>query len=595
MKQNSKIISVLLLLCILCPAFTACDGGKVPVVTDTETVTAVETEALISNEAALTVDGQINFRIVRGEDASDEEVAAAVKLRTTLIGMYPGTTINIVSDLVAGEYDSEAVEILVGNTNYPETQTILDSLNYGDAAIRVCGHKIVIISGSTVIYNTLTDKFFQALAQAADKNNVTLKDGDNYSLTYNQSLNSIPVVKGQKVTMINSCGDSAYQLYFSHGTADMLDGFVKDCVGMGFQNVSDRTIANNRYVSLIDSKTSVTAYYTEYNKALRIITEPAENFYSAEKKDYAALTTPMMTMIGRHFSTNSTYLGYDANDGLMCFMFRLSDGRYIVIDGGTGDNSVASFSSALYAKMLEQAVDKNNIVIAAWFITHAHGDHYGGFRSFLANYSTKVKIESILFNFPSVADSKVANDETIKDYSSILGSISSYYPKTPVYKIHTGQQYNIADALVEVYYTHEDFVAKGRTIASVKNNWNNTSCIFSVDIAGQRFMFLGDCQETGNNLTAAIYGSYLKSDFVQIAHHGGVGGTRAIYTAVDADVAFFTTSDELVGVYINKWDYNYHLVSNLHLKEYFNSDKRITTFALPYTPKSSGFNKATAN
>ena len=129
-----------------------------------------------------------------------------------------------------------------------------------------------------------------------------------------------------------------------------------------------------------------------------------------------------------------------------------------------------------------------------------------------------------------------------------------------------------------------------RTIASTKL-WNDSSIIFGFGIAGQKIMFLGDSQETPNNMTANIFGSYLKSDIVQIAHHGGLGGTNAIYKAIDPAVALFTTSDEIIPTYMEKFPANYYLIHELNVVEYYNSHNRIHTWDLPYTPKSSGFIK----
>ncbi|MCQ2427132.1 MAG: hypothetical protein MJ137_01850, partial [Clostridia bacterium] len=149
----------------------------------------------------------------------------------------------------------------------------------------------------------------------------------------------------------------------------------------------------------------------------------------------------------------------------------------------------------------------------------------------------------------------------------------------------------IGDAVFEVYYTPEDFVTAKRTISSVTNNWNNTSLIFSAEIAGEKIMYLGDSQEIPNNLTAAVFGSYLKSDICQVAHHGGIGGTETIYKQIDPEIALFTTTAVLVPVYNQKFSYNNYLINQLHVKEYWNAADRIKTFMLPYHATGSGFVK----
>ncbi len=294
-------------------------------------------------------------------------------------------------------------------------------------------------------------------------------------------------------------------------------------------------------------------------------------------------------MIGGQVSRGHIYLGVANDYGLMCILIRLSDGRFLVVDSGGPDSVYGSYAQSLYTAMQKQAVDKDNITIAAWIFTHSHNDHTGGFCSFLKAYSKQIKIESVLYNFPSNEDYRVSNDHA-GTYEQFRSHVQSYYPNLALYKGHTGHVYTIADATVEIFYTHEDYVTADRTIQSTKN-WNNTSLIFGLKIAGQKIMFLGDAQIVPNDQTADIFGSALKSDIVQVAHHGGYGGTNAIYKAIDPKVALYTTTDEIIPAYMVEFPANSYLINQLNLVEYYNAHNRVTELELPYTPKSSGFVK----
>ena len=385
-------------------------------------------------------------------------------------------------------------------------------------------------------------------------------------------------------------GDSAYQMLMSNTTYEVYRSYTAALLQNGFKEVSNRTVNENLLGVYTNDEAAVTIYHTPQTKETRIIVEPVENYYVSSTENYQVATTPLLTMIGRQVSKGHNYLGVLNDYGLMCFLIRLSDGRFIVIDGGGSDDAVvSSFSQVLYSKMIEQSVDKNNITIAAWIITHSHGDHVGGFCSFSAAYSEQVKLQSILYNFPSNADSEASNDDK-GSFSRFISHAQSYYNDTPLYKVHTGHVYTIADATIEIFYTHEDYVTEDRAIPSTKN-WNNTSLIFGLEIAGQKIMFLGDAQQVPNDQTALIFGPALKSDIVQVAHHGGHGGTNSIYKAVDPAVALFTTTDEIIPVYMEKFPANYYLIHQLNVVEYYNSHNRIHTWDLPYTPTSSGFIK----
>jgi len=384
-------------------------------------------------------------------------------------------------------------------------------------------------------------------------------------------------------------GDGAYQIYMENTTDAVYKSYTAELLECGFKRALARVVNENLLGVYTNDHAAVTVYYTPYNQTTRIIAEPIKNYYVSSDAGYDVVTTPIMTMIGGQISKGNVYLGVVNDYGLMCFLIRLSDGRFLVIDSGGPDCPYGSYARSLYESMKKQAIDKNNITIAAWIFSHSHNDHTGGFCSFLKEYSDEIKLESVLYNFPSEEDYRVSNDHP-GTYEQFRENIQKHCPDLALYKVHTGHVYTVADATLEIFHTHEDYVTVDRTIQSTKN-WNNTSLIFSFEIAGQKIMFLGDAQEVPNNQTAAIFGSALKSDIVQVAHHGGKGGTDAIYKAIDPQVALFTTTDEIIPTYMVKFPANSYLVNDLNLVEYYNSHNRITRFSLPYTPKSTGFIK----
>jgi len=586
-KNRTAVVCLLLSLILLLPSLSACTNSD-PV---DSTESGTDTAAVASSPVTLAENGKVIARVVRGFNASDGEITAAKAVRTALMNLFPGSEVEITDDYSADKsYGGDTVEILVGKTEYPQSTEAYSELPYGDYGVKISGNKVLLLAWVPTVMPLLASNFADILysCMSEDKSSLTLTPEKCSFSSCSNELSEVPVAGESPVSIINS-GNSAYQLYFSPADTGLLSGYSEKLTAAGFTTCSDRTVGKNRFMTFKNSNVAVTAYYTDTNKTVRVIVEPVKNYYGTGTATKLKSVTPSLTMIGRRFSTTETYLNTDAGAGLMCFLIQLSDGRFIVIDGGLHDG-IASYSQALYSKMLELAPDKNNVDIAAWIITHSHSDHIGGFCSFAASYSSKVKLEAILYNFPSEADHKAASDET-NDYKNLSAAIGSYFSRVPVYKPHTGQRYSIGDAVVEILYTHEDFVTKTRTIGSVTNNWNNSSMIFSVEIAGEKLMFLGDSQEIPNNITAAVYGSYLKSDICQVAHHGGIGGTNSIYNVIDPEIALFTTSDLLVPVYISKFKYNYHLINELNVKEYRNAADRIVTLSLPYHATGSGFVK----
>ena len=592
-KKIAGAAAILLAALAASVSFASCDRGDPettdPVQTEPDT-SAAETAAAIA-DFTVAEGGEMKCRVVRGVDATDAEITAAVNIRRALQNILPEAKVDIVDDLTASA--SPGPSIIVGRTALPETSAVLETIGYGDAVIIPRADCLVVLSMTDSGMTHLGNKAGELLGLAADKEgNVVFGSDMAYTFRVSAELAGVPVIDGRLPDRIVPSGNRAYQIYFQGAKPEELDSYVLKLRSSGFGEISDRAVGDNRFTVFTDGSTAVTAYYTAANKALRIIAEPESNRCPSDPDNRQTVTTPMLTMIGRKFGTNNTYLDTDANSGYMCFVIRLSDGRFIVVDGGTYDG-ITSFAAAIYAKMRDQSPDPNNIVIAAWIFTHSHSDHTGGFVSFAPTYASHVTLQCVISNFPSEAEFESAG-EALTEFTRWKGALGSFNSLMQ-YKAHTGQRFAIGDATVEFLYTHEDFVTKTRSVGTVKNNWNNSSLIFSLEIAGQKIMFTGDSQEIPNNLTANIYGSYLKSDILQVCHHGGIGGTNSLYAAIDPEVALYTTSDALVPVYISKWSYNYYLTHSLDVKEYFNSADRITTFALPYHPKSEGFIKTTVN
>ena len=103
-----------------------------------------------------------------------------------------------------------------------------------------------------------------------------------------------------------------------------------------------------------------------------------------------------------------------------------------------------------------------------------------------------------------------------------------------VYQARTGQRYAFGNAIIEILGTFDDLAP----FYVRADSSNHTSMIFSVTLAGQKLMSLGDATSYGLILAAKRYGDYLKSDFLQLSHHGYGDGSsdHSFYEKVDAPV-----------------------------------------------------------
>lgn len=524
----------------------------------------------------LVTDGNPAVVLVRPDEANDEEIQAMLLLSEAFEALC-GTAPELRTD---DTEHTESYEILIGRTDYVETHTVAETLTCGDYVVCVSGNKIVVFTHIpkeiTIAAEALAG--FIGQARLEDGGNLSFSESDTLRETLHRDMLAYPAFTGAYPSAYEASDASAHQFLYQKVTEASMQAYTETVLSAGYAEVSSREVAGTVFCSYRSAQGAITTAYTAASGTLRLFMEPDENLFVQGENAYTAVTTPRLIMIGDLFDSAKQL------SGLMCFVIRLSDGRFLVIDGGVA--SVA-FGDKIYQTMVEQSGGNPDVTVAAWIFTHSHNDHVGGFQSLCARYADHVAVERFFYNFidPNTARAMEAGGAT--EAVKTKNCIAQYYPNAIVNKCRTGQVYEIADARIEIYYTPDEYMTVNRRLID-STNFNLTSMILSVEIGGERIMFLGDAQTAPNNETAARYGSYLKSSIVQVAHHGGVGGTASIYKAVDAEVALFTTDDTLLPGYLQQ-SYNQALITSPNLKEYYNVHNRIYIFDLPYTPTGSGW------
>lgn len=100
-------------------------------------------------------------------------------------------------------------------------------------------------------------------------------------------------------------------------------------------------------------------------------------------------------------------------------------------------------------------------------------------------------------------------------------------------KPYAGMKWSVRNVELEVLFTQADLYPKKLTL------YNDSSMAFRMTVAGQTMLWLGDIQTNASDVICAMYGENLKSDMVQVSHHGGNGATEQLYTLIRPTVAFW--------------------------------------------------------
>ena len=176
------------------------------------------------------------------------------------------------------------------------------------------------------------------------------------------------------------------------------------------------------------------------------------------------------------------------------------------------------------------------IIINAWYITHAHPDHFQALEQFSIHYANQVTLGQVIINIPAAryAEGISTYDPFNNDGNDIQTIMKRFSGDIELYIPHTGQEFYVKNVKFEMLYTYEDFYPNGLV------DYNNSCIVSRMTLEGQTVMWGGDTYIAGCNVMCSMWGTYLKSDFVQMPHHGYANaGGELWYKFVGAKVALW--------------------------------------------------------
>ena len=373
---------------------------------------------------------------------------------------------NTLTEITTAPIGEAATDKLIGTTltlTPPEYKTTIGSASYLDAA-----------DGATLMTVTNTTKVeYEAYLAKLDTLGYTAVVGNSRILSSSQSFSAI----------------------YSDGTNLINVAFI----------ASEKTVKATIEPLGFDNVDGVNSYLSIFHDAS-----------AANPETYVC--DPLFLTIGLSTSENNNDDGLGFYHGLG-YIYRLADGSFVIIDGGN-DGEIYDHAGKIYSMLKYYAPDPENIVISAWIMTHAHGDHMYVFKSFapkyLADEAYNVTLKNIIANLPN--ENWVAGggmpETNLAPFRTLYAECEQR--GTNVYKAHVGQVYNLPGFTAEMLYTLE------QTAPTVVNNSmsNTSSLIFRSVIEDKSFLFTADATSTSINHVNAAFGKKMDSDFVQVPHHG---------------------------------------------------------------------------
>ncbi len=293
----------------------------------------------------------------------------------------------------------------------------------------------------------------------------------------------------------------------------------------------------NRYTTYTKGSELAHVYRIDATGEVKIVTDATgADGLPAQDADFAGDLPTSVTQLQQQTTETSG----------MAYVVRLSDGSFIVYDGGysnTVDQLLTEF------KTLDPDGD---IHIRAWIITHSHDDHYTAFRElslrksrYLADYGLTIQLDTVVVAPISDADA-LAMDDDGNFYATMLETCVEKFDGAKICYAHTGMTLPLGNVTVEILYTPEDLFIDGST-----GYFNDSSIISRIRAtdpgAGEtlNMIFLGDAGVSVAGRLVDYYGDYLKSDMCQISHHGVENFPLSAYEIIAAPTLFYPCNNYL--------------------------------------------------
>ncbi len=259
---------------------------------------------------------------------------------------------------------------------------------------------------------------------------------------------------------------------------------------------------------------------------------------------------PLETGTARLFA-----LAPEPNSLMQSFVIRTENGKLIVIDGGIegeGQNAKAYMPAALRAIA---GVGQTDLVeVEAWILSHAHLDHYGELTKTLTEYANDENfvIKQFIFDFPDFGSTEYPTAHSGQSYLDLLKNAMNAFAEARELPITNGSTYyddvngafanaaSIAEGCeLEIDGIRLEFLQTWRKEDGT--NINNNSLVMRAWVEGQSILFLQDTAVERGMTLVDTYGDAIKSDIVQMAHHGQGGVDKAAYDAIAAKVRIWNT------------------------------------------------------
>lgn len=316
-------------------------------------------------------------------------------------------------------------------------------------------------------------------------------------------------------TQLFNTNDGCKEAIFENVTS--IDKIIAAFKNEGYTQLTADMVEGAKLQTVLLNKADelVTVYWIPAEKEARVIWEKIDVAALAplQKTEITGGGTLTMVQIGveRVSETDNPNIG-------MCYIFKLSNGNALIIDGGFSNEKCGENVYNALAKLDIAKNEEGKYVIEAWIFTHVHGDHSGVVYPFSEQYANKVAVSYVLYQIPT-------NEELSADVgkAGAYGEVSFFetaakaFPGAVVLNPHVGLNYYFGNATVSMLYTPDVIW----NLESKLDYYNNNSMIFKVSGGETAFLCMGDAGDAAAARAWSLFDAFsFESGIFQLSHHG---------------------------------------------------------------------------
>ena len=531
-KKSWICLLAILLLTGLLIAGCAKDDAPDAQESDTQDTTA-ETPA--EESIILGENGEFKYSIVYSRQNLNGEQTAAESLADAM-SVVAGARPKLTSDNVA--YDAEAFEIYVGANKYEASNASLESTAYGVYCFTRSGNKIIIMATEREVLKRAVNDFISMMKKASDDGVVRIPADFETTKTVYKILSDIPKFESTP-TAYCIAESMAYTYVIENSEQGDYDAYITALKDKGYELHSNQTWAGNSFATYHNDGGVVNVSFYPEKKSMHVAVD--SKLYTALPEtsagNYTASTTTTLNLLG---CSQITKANGDVEDNGFSMFIRLSDGRFVVWDGG--GQKADEDAENLYNK-LKASAGNGDVVIAGWILTHCHGDHSNAYVSFLKKYASSVEIQKLIIN-PTTYEYGAANSDGADLESKVINETYSRSSDTDIVIAHAGQRFCFADVTVDIIFTIESIMPMSTEFV----DYNLASIVSRVRIGGKTLIVTGDSATQAWDFMSDVYGNYLDCDYLQVPHHGAIpGGTKEAYDLMTPEYLLWSAGVNVFG------------------------------------------------